>query len=177
MLILGFVYTAPLTITMITSFLGGYWPDWHNNLYWYLLVGGILFVTLVDGKNPYCGWFCPFGTVQECLGTLTGAKLYRPKNLHELLNWLQRGLAVFAIVLGLVLRRPGVAGYEPFATLFDFHGTGLEWLFLALILIASLLIYRPFCNYLCPIDPTVDMIAAMRKWVREVWRTWRRKKL
>ena len=35
MIVLGFIYTAPLTIAQIIALLTGYWPDWHNNLYWY----------------------------------------------------------------------------------------------------------------------------------------------
>ncbi len=170
----GFVYTVPLTITMFISLLSGYWPDWQANLYWYILIGGILFVTSVDGKNPYCGWFCPFGAIQETLATVTDAKPYRPKELRPFLTWLQRGLALLAILLGLALRRPGVAGYEPFAALFDFQGMTIEWIFLAIILLGSLLVYRPFCTYLCPIDPTVALIAAIRRWGRDVWRSWRR---
>lgn len=175
MVVLGFIYTAPLTIIMVTSLLSGYWPDWHNNLYWYLLIGGVLFVTIIDGKNPYCGWFCPFGAVQECLAKVTDAKLYRPRKLHNALKWSQRGLALTAVVLGLMFRRPGAAGYEPFGTLFDLQGSAVELAFLAMVLLASLITYRPFCNYLCPIDPVVDFIAAVRKWVREVWQTWTKK--
>jgi NosR/NirI family transcriptional regulator, nitrous oxide reductase regulator len=173
MIFLGFVYTAPLTITMVISLLSGYWPDWQNNLYWYLLIGGILFVTTVDAKNPYCSWFCPFGAFQECLAVVSRAKRYRPRDLDEPLKWVQRGLALSAIVFGLALRRPGVAGYEPFATLFDFRGTAVAWIFLALVVFASLITYRPFCNYLCPIDPVVDMIAAVRRWLKEGWTQWR----
>lgn len=173
MIFLGFVYTAPLTITMIISLLSGYWPDWHNNLYWYLLIGGILFVTTVDAKNPYCSWFCPFGAFQECVAAVSKAKRYRPRELDEPLKWVQRGLALAAIVLGLALRRPGVASYEPFATLFDFRGTAVAWIFLGLVVFASLVTYRPFCNYLCPIDPVVDMIAAVRRWLKEGWTRWR----
>jgi NosR/NirI family transcriptional regulator, nitrous oxide reductase regulator len=172
MVVLGFVYTAPLTITMIISLLSGYWPDWHNNLYWYLLLGGILFVTTVDAKNPYCYWFCPFGAVQECLAKLSGARPYRPSNLARRLQWLQRGLALTAIGLGLALRRPGVASFEPFATLFDLRGNAVEWLFLALILLTSLAVYRPFCNYLCPLDPVVEFIAAGRRWLKEGAARW-----
>jgi NosR/NirI family transcriptional regulator, nitrous oxide reductase regulator len=173
MIFLGFVYTIPLTITMIISLFSGYWPDWHNNLYWYLLIGGIIFVTTVEAKNPYCSWFCPFGAFQECLAAVSGAKRYRPRNLDEPLKWAQRGLALAAIVLGLALRRPGVAGYEPFATLFDFRGTTVAWVFLIVVIFASLVTYRPFCNYLCPIDPVVDMIAAVRRWFKDGWTRWR----
>ena len=175
MIVLGFIYTAPLTIAQITGLLSGYWPDWHNNLYWYLLIIGILFVTTVDAKNPYCSWFCPFGAVQECLAQITHAKLYRPRQLNGFFTWLQRGLAFAAVLLGLALRRPGVASYEPFATLFDLRGTGPEWVFLGLVLLASLVMYRPFCNYLCPLDPVFDFISEGRRWTREGWQAWRKK--
>ena len=175
MIFLGFVYTAPLTITMIISLLSGYWPDWRTNLYWYLLIGGILFVTTVDAKNPYCSWFCPFGAFQECVASVSRAKRYRPRDLNVPLKWVQRGLALTAVILGLALRRPGAASYEPFATLFDFRGTTVQWVFLIVVVFASLITYRPFCNYLCPIDPVVDIIAATRRWLKEVWTTWRQR--
>jgi len=175
MIVLGFIYTAPLTIAQIISLLSGYWPDWHNNLYWYLLIGGIIFVTTVDAKNPYCNWFCPFGAFQECIAQITGAKLYRPRKLNTFFTWLQRGLAFVAVLLGLALRRPGVAGYEPFATLFDLRGTTFEVALLLIVIIASLMMYRPFCNYLCPLDPVYDFIAESRRWVREVWVLWKKK--
>ena len=175
MILLGFVYTAPLTIAQIISLLSGFWPDWHTHLYWYILIGGIIFVTTVDAKNPYCNWFCPFGAFQECLAQLTGAKLYRPRKWGSFFTWLQRGLAFTAVLLGLALRRPGVAGYEPFATLFDLRGSPVEVIFLLIIILASLLMYRPFCNYLCPLDPVYDFIAESRRWVREVWQAWKRR--
>lgn len=176
MIVLGFVYTAPFTLAQVVSLLSGFWPDWHNNLYWYLLIGGIIFVTTVDAKNPYCSWFCPFGAFQECLAQFTGAKLYQPRQWNGFFTWLQRGLAFMAVLLGLALRRPGIAGYEPFATLFDQRGTPVEVAFLLLIILASLLMYRPFCNYLCPLDPVYDFIAESRRWVREAWNVWKKRR-
>ena len=175
MVVLGFIYTIPFTISQVITLLSGYWPDWHNNLYWYLLIGGILFVTTVDAKNPYCSWFCPFGAVQECLAQVTQAKFFRPRKWRDLFVWLQRGLAFTAILLGLALRRPGIAGYEPFATLFDLRGNTIQWIFLAIILFASLLMYRPFCNYLCPLDPIFDFIREGRRWILEIWHLWHKK--
>jgi len=168
MVVIGFIYTAPLTISQVIAFLSGYWPDWHNNLYWYLLIGGMLLSTALDAKNPYCAYFCPFGAFQETLAQLTDAKLYRPKGWKDFLKWLPRVLTLGAIVIGLVLRQPGVVGYEPFATLFDLRGTGLEWALLVLTIFASLIFYRPFCNFICPIDPTVDYIYAVRRWISDV---------
>ncbi len=174
MVVLGFIYTAPLTIAQVIALLSGYWPDWHNNLYWYLLIGGILFVTTLDAKNPYCSWFCPFGAFQECLAQVTQAKPYRSRRLSSFFSWLQRGLAFTAVLLGLALRKPGIAGYEPFATLFDFRGNMVEVIFLLVVSIASLMMYRPFCNYLCPLDPVYDFIAESRRWLREGWQIWKK---
>jgi NosR/NirI family nitrous oxide reductase transcriptional regulator len=168
--VLGFLYNKPWTLANVISLLSGYWPDWHNNLYWFLLIGGILFVTTAQGKNPYCSWFCPFGAVQEGIAKLTDAKLYRPRALHRPLQWLQRGLAFGAIAAGLALRQPGAVSYEPFGALFDFQGESLLFLLLALVLLSSLLIYRPFCSYLCPLDPVVDLIGEGRRWSKELWR-------
>ena len=175
MIVLGFIYTAPLTIAQIIVLLSGYWPDWHNNLYWYLLIGGIIFVTTVDAKNPYCSWFCPFGAFQECLAQITNAKPYRSRRWGGIFTWLQRGLAFAAVLVGLALRRPGVAGYEPFATLFDFRGNLIEVVFLLVVIVASLMMYRPFCNYLCPLDPVYDFIAESRRWLREGWQAWKKR--
>ena len=41
--VLGFVYNAPITLAYIVKLVLGYWPQWQTNLYWYFLIGGILF--------------------------------------------------------------------------------------------------------------------------------------
>jgi len=169
LLVLGFVLNKPFTLANVITLLSGYWPGWHTNLYWFLLLGGILTVTTIQGKNPYCSWFCPFGAAQELLGSLTGAKVYQPRALYSKLRWLQRGLSFSAIVLGLALRQPGAASYEPFGTLFDLQGSWPQWLLLALVLFGSLVVSRPFCNYLCPLDPVVDYIGEFRRLGKSLW--------
>jgi len=168
-IVLGFVLNKPLTLANVISLLAGYIPDWHNNLYWFILLGGIVVVTSIQGKNPYCSWFCPFGATQEFLGSLTGAKAYQPRQIYSKLQWLQRGLSFTAIVLGLALRQPGAASYEPFGTLFNLEGSWPQWVLLILVLFGSLVIYRPFCNYLCPLDPVVDYVGEVRRWVKDTW--------
>lgn len=173
--VLGFVYNLPLTIAHFNSLLLGYWPDWHTNIYWYLLIGGILFVATVDGKNPYCQWFCPFGAAQECLGAIGGAKVWHPGRWRNSLQWAQRGLAWLAIVLGLLLRNPGVSSYEIFGALFSFEGIGVQWIILVVILLLSLFVRRPWCGFLCPIDPITSLIAATRRWLKPTFKQWQTK--
>jgi uncharacterized protein with FMN-binding domain len=52
MAVLGFFYNSPVTLAYITRLILGYWPQWQTNLYWYFLIGGILFVFTVDNNNP-----------------------------------------------------------------------------------------------------------------------------
>lgn len=170
MVVLGFIYNAPVTLAYITKLILGYWPPWQANLYWYFLMGGILFVFTVGAKNPYCQWFCPFGAAQECMGIIGAARPRNPRRYSELLKWLQRLLALAAIILGVFFRSPGLASYELFGTLFAMVGTSAQFAALGLVLIASLFILRPWCNYLCPIRPVVDLIRIIREQVKELWR-------
>ncbi|WP_119066527.1 FMN-binding protein [Aggregatilinea lenta] len=169
LIVLGFLYNAPLTLAYFAKLVLGYWPQWQTNLYWYLLLGGILFVFTVDNKNPYCEWFCPFGAAQECLGLIGGAKTYPLRRHRDWLTWTKRGLALAAILLGVFFRNPGLASFEIFGTLFSFVGSTLQFVVLALVLIAALFVKRPWCHYLCPVDSVVELIRVIRQWVKELW--------
>jgi len=176
MIVLGFIYTRPLTISDVNKFLLGFWPTWQINLYWYLLIGGMLLVFTVDNKNPYCEWFCPFGAAQECMGSIGGAKSRSVGKSRNLLIWIQRGLAWFAIILALLFRNPGLTSYEIFGTLFDLTGSSWQFALLGIILITSLFIRRPWCNYLCPLRPVTDLYRTFRKWILESWKILRKRK-
>jgi hypothetical protein len=166
---LGFIYNSPLTLSYINKLLMGFWPEWQTNIYWYILILGILFVFTVDNKNPYCEWFCPFGAAQECLGLIGGAKTRSPGKYRVFLKWLQRGLAWGAILIALLYRNPGITSFEIFGTLFELIGSQFQFILLGIILIASLFIRRPWCTYLCPLHPVDDFIRMLRKWILGLW--------
>lgn len=170
MVILGFIYNKPLTLVHISKFMMGYWPQWQTDLYWYILLGVILIIFIVENRNMYCEWFCPFGAAQECMGLIGGVKLSRPRRTHHALRVFQRVLALGAVLLGLYFRNPGLANYELYGTLFDLVGTSIQFAALGLILIAAMFIRRPWCNYLCPIRPVMEIIRIFRGWVREIWK-------
>lgn len=176
LLLLGFLYNNPLTLANINSLLLGFWPDWRTHLYWYLLIGGIVFVFTIDNKNPYCEWFCPFGAAQECLGAIGGAKSRTPPRYRDALRWLQRGLAWAAILIALLYRNPGLSSYEIFGTLFDFAGSGRQFALLGIVLVVSLFLKRPWCAYLCPLRPVTDFIRLVRRWSQEGLQRWTRKR-
>ncbi|MCF8308512.1 MAG: 4Fe-4S binding protein [Bacteroidales bacterium] len=74
-------------------------------------------------------------------------------------------------MLALFFRNPAVSEYEVFGSIFQF--TGSVWLFvlLALVIIASLLIKKPWCNFFCPINPIFGFLSVFRKKMRSLWKT------
>jgi len=174
MIVLGFLYTRPLTLPFLTRMLMGFWPGWQSSLYWYGLLGFFLMVLVINGKNPYCQWICPFGAVQETLGLIGGAKSHHQMRVTENLRWLQRGLALFAVLAALLFRNPGISSYEVFGTFFDLEGSAFQFGLLGLVLIASFLIKRPWCRFLCPIGATYDFLRILRSWIKEIWQSSRK---
>jgi Na+-translocating ferredoxin:NAD+ oxidoreductase RnfG subunit len=170
LIILGFWLNRPLTIANINQILLGFWPAWQSHLYWYLLVFGVILVLTIDGKNPYCDWFCPFGAAQECLGVIGQAKICSPGKFRGYLKWLQRGFAWLAIILALIFRNPSISSYEVFGALFARIGTTVSFTLLVIVLIASLLMKRPWCSYLCPVRPVTDFIQMLRRSAIELWK-------
>ncbi|UCE42415.1 MAG: 4Fe-4S binding protein [Candidatus Aminicenantes bacterium] len=167
--ILGFVFNKPLTLVLVNKALLGFWPQWQLHLYSYVLLAGILFITLVDNKNPYCEWFCPFGSAQECLAVIGGGKKRPPKNVHTVLRWFQRVLALGAISIALFYRNPSISSYEVFGAFFHLIGTNFHFVLLGIVLVAALFIRRPWCSYLCPLRPVTDFIRLVRNWIRNIW--------
>jgi NosR/NirI family nitrous oxide reductase transcriptional regulator len=168
--VLGFVYSIPVTLANINSFLMGFWPDWHTHLYWFLLLSGVFLPMVFLGKSPYCSHICPFGAAQECLGAIGGTKIRLKSSLHNGMRWLQRLLAWLVILLALFYRNPSYAGYEVFGPLFNLTGSSIQFGLLGVVLIASLFLKRPWCLYLCPVRAVTDFVKMIRNGVISLWR-------
>jgi len=121
-----------------------------------------------------CGWLCPFGWIQELLNSIPFPKKITSFRFDKQLRYLKYViLAVFVIALPLLLTDPYGQGAPFFCKLICPAGTleaGLPlvalnaalrplvgllyaWkvIILAAILFISVIIYRPFCKYLCPL--------------------------
>jgi len=169
-IVFGFIYNSPLTMNLINKLLLGFWPVWQTNLFWYLLLGGIVFLILINNRNPYCEWFCPFGAMQECFGVIGGAKVRTPSRMQYLLKWIQRGLAWLAIILALIFQNPSISSYEVFSTLFKLIGSNIQFILLGIVLVFSLFLKRPWCSFLCPLRPVTDFIKLIKNWIRDLWK-------
>ena len=170
MIFLGFIYNRPFVLAHVNMAILGYFPDWHTHIYWYILIAGLLLFKTEKKWNTYCYDFCPFGACQEVVGSIGGAKPAKIK-WSETLKWLQRILVIFAVSLALIYRNPGSFSFEIFGTLFDLEGSNIQFVVLAIVLLSSLFIYRPFCNYLCPLHKNTleGLFDRTRKNFKKIW--------
>jgi NosR/NirI family nitrous oxide reductase transcriptional regulator len=166
--VLGFVYSLPLTLAIVNKMVLGFWPEWQLNLYWYMLIFGVLVFWVVFDRNTYCDRICPFGAAQECFGAIGWAKARKLKRWRLVLLWGQRILALGCVVIALLVYNPSSTSYEVFSAFFQLIGSDFTFGLLALMIVASFFIKRPWCNYLCPIRPVMDYLKLMRNWAGDV---------
>ena len=130
-----------------------------------ILGAAVLLLTLVFSRG-FCGWICPFGSIQEWVGLL-GRKLfgkaYNPTGRWD--HWLRSIKYVLLVViigftwyLGTLVFRP----YDPFIAFFHLgsHVEEMPWAYalLGVVLIGSLKIERFFCKYACPLGAVLGII-------------------
>ncbi len=135
--------------------------------------GFLIFIGALFGRLV-CGWLCPFGLVQDLLNKIPFPKKIKTFKGDKLLRLLKYAvLLVFVIILPLfALDDYGTSipwfckyicpsgmlfGGVPLAAVNEGIRESAGFLFaykgviLALTIILSIIIYRPFCKYVCPL--------------------------
>lgn len=106
-------------------------------------------VSVIWGRF-YCGWICPLGAVQEFLNPAPEGRSI-PQPLDRVLKYLKY---IVLIVFGYLTWHSASnlwQNYDLTRTLFTFSGSLAAIIILALILVISIWVSRPFCKYLCPL--------------------------
>lgn len=145
----------------------------RNYKFAFYVAGFLMLVGAVLGRFV-CGWLCPFGLVQDLLYKIPFVKKLRRLPGDRWLKYLKYFILVgFVIVLPLTVLdivgqgEPWFCKYIcPSGTLFagiplvasnSMLQSAVGWLFawkagiLAVLVLLSILVYRPFCRYLCPL--------------------------
>lgn len=146
--------------------------NWNFKFSFYV-AGFLVFVGALIGRFV-CGWLCPFGLIQDLLHKIPFPKKIKTFRGDELLRKLKYViLAVFVILMPLYLVDIMDQGSPYFCKLICPAGTleggiplvllnksmrrAIGWLYvwknvlLAVTVLLSILIYRPFCKYICPL--------------------------
>ncbi|MCI9379704.1 MAG: 4Fe-4S binding protein [Dorea sp.] len=146
--------------------------SWNFKLAFYA-AGFLMFVGALAGRFV-CGWLCPFGLIQDLLhkipfpekiGTFRGDRLLR-KLKYVILIVFVILLPMFLVdVLGqgapyfckLICPAGTLEGGIPLVLLNESMRSALGWLYawknvlLLITIVLSVMIYRPFCKYICPL--------------------------
>jgi hypothetical protein len=163
LLVIGFWKNSPLTLAKIVALLAGYFPSLRSNLSLHLLVWGFVLTVLIFGTSLYCSHVCPFGTVQRCVGVIGGKNARLPLWAAKLLRVLRNGIVFFSVFAALIVSKPALASYEPFAVIFALKGTALQWLLLLIVVLVSLGIHRPWCHFFCPMRACERVLQHIRE--------------
>ncbi|WP_145925576.1 FMN-binding protein [Dehalogenimonas formicexedens] len=168
-IILGVWLSIPLSLTNIASWLVGYAPHLQTFLVMYLMVFGVIGLTVIFGKNFYCFWLCPYSAVQESLHLITDKKTRPGPKLFKVLHNTRFVLLFIAVFLVLLLKNPSVSVFEPWNVLFSMKGTTDQWVLMIFALVSALFVYNFWCHYLCPVGAVLELILKMRKGVVGIW--------
>lgn len=162
--VLGFMANASLTIGNFMSIVALKMPTFLERPIWYLMVVGVLVVTLLLGKNFYCSWLCPFGAVQEGFYKALNLANYQPNPKFIAIARKSRWLFLWlAAMLALLFNNPGIASYEPFSVFFDGDGNTAQWIIMGIILLFSIFILRFWCRCFCPVGAFLDFLALCKR--------------
>lgn len=127
-----------------------------------LSVGYILYYN----RNIYCQSLCPFGAVQQCLAKVGNAKSSPIR--HQFFIWFPRVLLLTTLCMGAYFRSPAEFIYEPFGIAFGMIGGMYLFVLTVMILLTSLVVRRPWCQSLCPINAMTDFIVFNKNWAKQV---------
>ncbi len=174
----GFGVLAQPSVTQVLTWFHALLFNWSWELFLsdpfiFLFWIFIIATTFVWGRGLFCGWLCPFGSLQEALYKVAGAlglkklQFRLPERWHHRAKWVKYGVffALFGVALFSMTAAEVLAEVEPFKTTFLVGVFNRAWpygLFVAVLLALAIFIERPYCKYLCPLGAALAMPSSFR---------------
>jgi len=130
----------------------------------------IALTSVVWGRGVFCGWLCPYGAMLELINKVKNAfssrfRIEPSRPLNKRLLYIK--YVVFCIILSVSFYSFILSEYlteiEPFRTFV--LRMNRQWyfnLYFLILLLVSLLIYRSFCRYLCPLGGALALPSLLK---------------
>jgi NosR/NirI family nitrous oxide reductase transcriptional regulator len=131
----------------------------------------ILLTFILWGRGVFCGWLCPYGAMLELLNNIyqrlfPKGRLELPERVNNKLIYLK--YIIFLLILGASFYSFMLSEYmtevEPFRTFV--LKLNREWYFVLYFMVltfGSMIIYRAFCRYLCPLGAALAIPSLIRR--------------
>ncbi len=160
---LGWIDGGFLSVSHITSTISVGPGVFLEDIPLLILVTFTVLTTLFWGR-VFCGFLCPFGTIQDFLEKVVPQRFQRtmPRALHE------RALKLKYVILAIILL-PALAGssmsifpfFEPFGTVFFLSSSVALWVIAGGVLVASAIVPRFYCRYACPLGAALAVASTI----------------
>ena len=130
----------------------------------------VLVSLLLWGRGTFCGWLCPFGALQELTGKL--ARWLRVPQIRIKPQWDRRFKRVKYVALAGIIASAFFSSeitdklveLEPFKTAITLNFVR-SWPYVVYalgLLLASGMVYKFFCRYLCPFGASLALLGRIR---------------
>lgn len=126
-----------------------------------MIVVFTLVTTLIWGR-VFCSTLCPFGAVQDLLSKFVPRRWQKtmPARIHLKALYLKYLFLALIVVMAIVQGGVSIFQYfEPFGTLFFYSTSVVLWTILLLILLASAVVKRFYCRYVCPLGAALGVLS------------------
>lgn len=140
----------------------------HSSSFILMLLG--LAVAILFG-TVFCGYICPFGSLQEWIGKL-GKKLFPgkynravPERLDRVLRYFRYAALAAVLSLTAVSAKLVFQAVDPYYALFNLFSTEVAATALAVLIavaVLSLIVERPWCKYFCPYGALLGLFNKVR---------------
>ncbi len=167
-LLFGFYSASLYTVSTIGGFISATWITGVASYSPFILLALSMGYILYYNRNIYCQSLCPFGAVQQCLATIGNAKSSPVR--YPFFIWFPRFLLLITLCMGAYFRNPASFVYEPFGIAFGMIGGIYLFVLTILILLTSLVVRRPWCQSLCPVNAMTDFIVFNKSWLKQTKR-------
>jgi len=119
-------------------------------------------------KSGFCGWICPFGTVQEWIRKLgikvLGERKYISDKLDRRARYLKYVVLLLIMIATILTGKMVFRNWDPFVALFHFGAGDIKWTaysVLLAVIIGSFFIMRFWCRYFCPLGLIVGLVGKL----------------
>ncbi|GAL03843.1 putative transcriptional regulator [Photobacterium aphoticum] len=164
-LLFGFHSASLYSASTMGGAIYGSWISGVANYTPFILLALSIGYIFYYNRNLYCESLCPFGAVQKCLAKVGNAKASPVR--HEIFIWFPRILLLATLCLGAYFRSPAGFVYEPFGIAFGMIGGMYLFVLTVMILLTSLVVRRPWCQSLCPVNAMTDFLVFNKNWAKQ----------
>jgi ferredoxin len=127
-----------------------------GSMLWFL---GLMVITYFFGR-VWCGWFCHLGALQDFLYKANIIKSLKSVGAQKVLKYIQIVTLIVLLVQLAVTRTNIFIHYDPFKVAFNlFSSNTTGYVLLFIMLVSSVLIYRPFCRGFCPVGLAMGWVS------------------